>query len=43
MNDNPLFQALRELCLFLENAGLRYALVGGLDVGIWGIEKHHAS
>lgn len=35
MNDSPLFQALRELCLFLENADLRYTLVGGLAVGIW--------
>lgn len=35
MNDNPLFEALRELCLFLDNAGLHYTLVGGLAVGIW--------
>lgn len=36
MNDNPLLQHLRELCLFLENAGIEYMLVGGLAVGIWG-------
>ncbi len=35
MNDNPLFQALEELCHFLDDAGLRYTLVGGLAVGIW--------
>lgn len=35
MTDNPLFQALRELCLFLDKSGLRYTLVGGLAVGIW--------
>lgn len=35
MNDNPLFQALEELCRFLDDAGLRYTLVGGLAVGIW--------
>lgn len=35
MNDNPLFQALRELCLFLDKSDLRYTLVGGLAVGIW--------
>jgi len=35
MNDNPLFQALRELCLFLDKSNLRYTLVGGLAVGIW--------
>ena len=36
MNNNPLFQHLRELCLFLDNAGIEYMLVGGLAVGIWG-------
>lgn len=36
MNDNPLLQHLRELCAFLENAGIEYMLVGGLAVGIWG-------
>ena len=36
MNDNPLFQHLKELCLFLDNAGIEYMLVGGLAVGIWG-------
>ena len=36
MNNNPLFQHLKELCLFLDNAGIEYMLVGGLAVGIWG-------
>ncbi|HZX49319.1 MAG TPA: hypothetical protein VFF47_08900 [Nitrospirota bacterium] len=36
MNDNPLLQHLKELCLFLDNAGIEYMLVGGLAVGIWG-------
>jgi hypothetical protein len=36
MNDNPLFQHLKEMCLFLDNAGIEYMLVGGLAVGIWG-------
>ena len=35
MNDNPLFQALRELCQSLDKSELRYTLVGGLAVGIW--------
>ena len=36
MDDNPLIQYLRELCLFLDKAGIEYMLVGGLAVGIWG-------
>ena len=36
MNDNQLIQHLKELCLFLDNAGIEYMLVGGLAVGIWG-------
>ena len=36
MNGNPLFQYLKELCVFLDNAGIEYMLVGGLAVGIWG-------
>lgn len=36
MDDNPLLQYLRELCLFLDNSGIDYMLVGGLAVGIWG-------
>jgi hypothetical protein len=35
VSDNPLFQALEELCRFLDDAHLDYALVGGLAVGIW--------
>jgi predicted nucleotidyltransferase len=35
MSDNSLFQALEELCRFLDDAGLHYTLVGGLAVGIW--------
>lgn len=36
MKDNPLFQHLKELCSFLDNASIEYMLVGGLAVGIWG-------
>ncbi|MBI5194637.1 MAG: nucleotidyltransferase [Nitrospirae bacterium] len=36
MPDNPLVQYLKELCLFLDNSGIEYMLVGGLAVGIWG-------
>ncbi|MDI6891315.1 MAG: hypothetical protein QMC83_10340 [Thermodesulfovibrionales bacterium] len=36
MNDNPLVQSLKELCVFLEGTGIEYMLVGGLAVGIWG-------
>lgn len=35
MQDNPLFDALREVCRFLDGSGTRYTLVGGLAVGIW--------
>ncbi|MBI4714813.1 MAG: hypothetical protein HZA19_01855 [Nitrospirae bacterium] len=35
MTETPLFRALRDLCLFLEEAGMDYMLVGGLAVGIW--------
>ncbi len=35
MNENPLIQALKELCLFLNNSNIEYMLVGGLAVGIW--------
>ena len=35
MSDNPLVNALKELCLFLDDAGIDYALVGGLAVGVW--------
>lgn len=35
INDNPLIQSLKEACLFLEDAGIEYMLVGGLAVGIW--------
>lgn len=35
MNDNPLVQSLKELCLFLDETGIEYMLVGGLAVGIW--------
>ncbi len=34
-NDSPLVQSLKELCLFLDEAGIEYTLVGGLAVGIW--------
>jgi predicted nucleotidyltransferase len=33
--DNPLFESLRELCLFLDEAGIEHMLVGGLAVGVW--------
>lgn len=36
MNDNPLVQSLKEICLFLDNIRIEYMLVGGLAVGIWG-------
>jgi predicted nucleotidyltransferase len=36
MNDNPLIQSLKEICLFLNDTGIEYMLVGGLAVGIWG-------
>jgi predicted nucleotidyltransferase len=36
MRDNPLIQSLKELCLFLEDQGIEYMLIGGLAVGIWG-------
>jgi len=36
MNDNPLIQSLKELCLFLDEMRIEYMLVGGLAVGIWG-------
>jgi len=39
MNDNTLIESLRELCLFLENNGIEYTLVGGLAVGIWGAPR----
>ncbi len=35
MNDNPLIESLKELCLFLEAQGIEYMLIGGLAVGIW--------
>jgi len=35
MNDNPLMQSLKELCLFIDEIGIEYMLVGGLAVGIW--------
>jgi hypothetical protein len=35
MNNNPLVQALKELCLFFNNIAMEYMLVGGLAVGIW--------
>ncbi|MBI5188176.1 MAG: hypothetical protein HZA07_03760 [Nitrospirae bacterium] len=36
MNDNPLIQSLKELCLFLADIEIEYMLVGGLATGIWG-------
>jgi predicted nucleotidyltransferase len=36
MNDNPLIESLKELCLFLEDQGIEYMLIGGLAVSIWG-------
>jgi hypothetical protein len=39
MNDNALIESLGELCLFLENNGIEYTLVGGLAVGIWGAPR----
>lgn len=36
MSDNPLRDALKELCVLLEDRGMDYMLVGGLAVGIWG-------
>ncbi len=36
MDDNPLIQSLKELCLFLDEMRIEYMLVGGLAVGIWG-------
>lgn len=39
MNDNPLFEALHELCQFLDDNSIRYTLVGGLAVGIWGAPR----
>ena len=36
MNDNPLTQSLKELCLFLDEVRIEYMLIGGLAVGIWG-------
>jgi hypothetical protein len=36
MNDNPLTQSLKELCLFLDDVEIEYMLIGGLAVGIWG-------
>lgn len=35
MNNNPLVQSLKELCLFLDESAIEYMLVGGLAVGIW--------
>lgn len=35
MNDNPLVQLLKEVCLFLVESSIEYMLVGGLAVGIW--------
>jgi hypothetical protein len=34
-NENPLIGALKEVCLFLDEIGIEYMLVGGLAVGIW--------
>jgi len=39
VDDNPLIQYLKELCLFLDNYGIDYMLVGGLAVGIWGAPR----
>lgn len=36
MNENPLLKHLRELCIFLDNAGIEHMLICGLAVGIWG-------
>src|SRR3972149_5054117 len=35
MSDNPLLQSLKELCLFLNDSGMDYMLIGGLAVGVW--------
>ena len=35
MNDNPLIQSLKEICLFLDSIETEYMLVGGIAVGIW--------
>jgi len=35
MNNSPLIQSLKELCLFLDESAIEYMLVGGLAVGIW--------
>jgi predicted nucleotidyltransferase len=36
MNNNPLIQSLKKLCLFFDEQEIEYMLVGGLAVGIWG-------
>jgi len=36
MGESALIRLLKELCLFLDQAGIDYMLVGGLAVGIWG-------
>ena len=36
MSESPLIRSLNELCLFLDQAGIDYMLIGGLAVGIWG-------
>jgi hypothetical protein len=35
MNNNPLIQSLKEMCLFIDESAIDYMLVGGLAVGIW--------
>jgi predicted nucleotidyltransferase len=35
MSNNPLVQSLKELCLFFDNVGIEYMLVGGMAIGIW--------
>ncbi len=39
MGNNPLIQSLKDLCLFLDDAGIEYMLVGGLAVGIWSLPR----
>lgn len=35
VNENPLIQSLKEVCLFFDEIGIEYMLVGGLAVSIW--------
>jgi hypothetical protein len=35
MLDTPIYQTLKDLCLFLDQNQMEYVLVGGIAVGIW--------